>query len=415
MDNRRNLRLNPAIRDSIQEEGQQAIYDKSWAVVVGINQYAQDLPPLYNAQNDAQAIAEILREQYHFDEVHTLYNEQATRRAIVSWLRDKLPKGTQKNDRVIFFFAGHGVTQETKQGGKCGYLAPYDAEKGEYADYIEMRELVHACSAIAAKHILMILDCCFSGVAAVGARSAPRPTPKKITDPYLRRITEKDAWQILTAGDSDDLVADSSLRSSSHSVFTSVLLDALNGEADHNHDSLFTATDLAAYVKPLVTRESAIDTGRSQTPFFNYLAGSDQGDFVFELPLKEAESSSIPTDSLSTDFQASPSSEQQTRDAERRERHFIEQISALQARIVQLTLELSDAQKEKSMPANQRREERLSEQLRDANAEIRQLHSKVQEEKSMSPALRYPSTPGAGAAHDASPKPLTPEEAAERL
>jgi formylglycine-generating enzyme required for sulfatase activity len=288
------------LQSSTIEEGQRVLYNKSWAVVVGINHYAHDLPRLGNAQNDAQAIAEILSDQYHFDEVHTLYNEQATQRAIMSWLRDKLPEGTQKNDRVIFFFAGHGVTQATIQGGKRGYLAPYDAEKGEYANYIEMWELLQACSTIAAKHILIILDCCFSGVAAVSARAAPRPTPKEITDPYLRRITEKDTWQILTAGDSDDMVADSSLHSSHHSVFTSVLLDALKGAADHNNDHLFTATDLAAYVKPLVTRESAINTGRSQTPFFNYLAGSGQGDFVFVLPPQEqmipaAPSSPIPS------------------------------------------------------------------------------------------------------------------------
>lgn len=270
--------------DSILEEGQRAIYNKSWAVVVGVNQYRYGLPPLSNAQNDAQAVAEVLRDLYQFDEVHTLYNDQATRRALMSWLRDELPRRTAKNDRVIFFFAGHGVTQPTRLGGKRGYLAPYDAEAGKYVDYIDMRELLEACSLMEAKHILLILDCCFSGVAAVSARATPSTTPEVLNDIYLRRITEKGAWQILTAGDSDDQVADSSLRANHHSVFTSVLLEGLKGAADHNNDTLFTATDLAAYVKPRVTRESAIDTGRSQAPFFNYLASSEQGEFVFVLP-----------------------------------------------------------------------------------------------------------------------------------
>lgn len=261
----------------------QPIYDKSWAIVVGINEYSGGIPPLSNAVNDASAIADVLRNTFHFDEVHTLYNDDATRRAIMSWLRDELHVRTRENDRVIVFFAGHGITQELARIGKRGYLIPFDAELRKYADYIDMRELLQACSIIPAKHIFIILDCCFSGIAAVtDARSVPVVSPDKKDDAYLRRITQKRAWQILTAGDSDDVVADSGLRPG-HSVFTQVLLDGLEGAADYDNDALFTATDLAAYVKPRVTRESAIDTGLSQTPFFNYLLGSGQGDFVFSI------------------------------------------------------------------------------------------------------------------------------------
>ena len=203
--------------------------------------------------------------------------------AVTTWLSDELPACTSEHDRLIFFLTGHGVTRQRVRGeGQRGYLIPADAASGKYADYIEMGELARACADIPAKHIFFILDCCFSGVAAVASRTDATP-PSVLDDPYLRRITEKHAWQILTAGDSDDVVADSGLRPG-HSVFTGVLLDGLAGMADTNSDGFLTATDLAAYVKPLVTLQSQVATGRSQVPFTGHLAGSGQGEFAFLLP-----------------------------------------------------------------------------------------------------------------------------------
>ncbi|MCC6458767.1 MAG: caspase family protein, partial [Caldilineaceae bacterium] len=265
---------------------EQPIYAKSWAICVGINEYQGGQGRLANAVNDAKAVAQLLRDTHCFEEVHTLYDSEATRSAITALLSDELPACTGQHDRLIFFFAGHGVTRQRVRGeGYRGYLIPANAESGKYADYIEMGELARACADIPAKHIFFILDCCFSGVAAVAARSEATP-PKVLDDPYLRRITKKHAWQILTAGDSDDAVADSGLRPG-HSVFTSVLLDGLAGAADTNSDGLMTATDLSAYVKPLVTLQSQVATGRSQVPFAGYLAGSGQGEFAFLLPTAE--------------------------------------------------------------------------------------------------------------------------------
>jgi uncharacterized caspase-like protein len=124
---------------------------------------------------------------------YTLYDEEATGPAIMGWLRDELPNRTQRENRVLIFFAGHGITQETFTGGKRGYLVPYGARRGKYADYINMDELHDACTLMPAKHILIILDCCFSGVAAVTVRSAPPTPPPVLDDVYLQRITQRGA------------------------------------------------------------------------------------------------------------------------------------------------------------------------------------------------------------------------------
>ena len=259
-------------------------YSKSWAVVIGINTYADRRHTrLANAGNDARAMGEMLR-QRGFENVHTLYDGQATRSAIMAWLRNELPTRTAPNDRVVFFFAGHGVTQPGPNDRKRGYLIPYDVSN--FADYIDMEELRQSCSVIRAKHILVLLDCCFSGVAAVTVRSTLSETAPLMDDVYLARITQRRAWQVLTASDGDELAADSSTQPG-HSAFTSALLAGLAGAADHDHDGLITATDLASYVRPRVVRESAAIGWKSQMPFFNYLLGSDLGDFVFTSPTRK--------------------------------------------------------------------------------------------------------------------------------
>ncbi len=255
-------------------------YDKSWGLVIGINDYQEEHPTLANARNDAAAFANLLRTSYEFDQVITLFDEEATCDTLMAWLRDQLPERVGKEDRLVIFFAGHGTTRESGQGEKRGYLIPHDAKAGKYAEYVDMSELRDACGWITAKHILLILDCCFSGVAAITSRSVPTTAQQTINDAYLREITQRGAWQVLTAGASDELAADSGARPG-HSAFTSALLAGLEGQADQNSDGIITASELAGFVKPEVSRHSASGHARGQTPFFNYLSGSEQGDFVF--------------------------------------------------------------------------------------------------------------------------------------
>ncbi len=257
------------------------LYEQSWALIIGIDDYGGQFTRLRNAENDARGVATLLKSVYGFAEDHVclLLGGQATRDAIMEWLRDRLPERAGPNDRVVIFFAGHGITRESGQGLQRGYLIPYGARRGRYADYVDMVELQDACGWIRAKHILIILDCCFSGIAAVASRAEPAAPPRDISEYYLRRITARPAWQVLTAGDTDDLAADSGFMPG-HSAFTSALIVGLNGAADQNDDGIITASELAGYVRPEVT---AATQGR-QSPFFNYLRGSGQGDFVFVRP-----------------------------------------------------------------------------------------------------------------------------------
>jgi hypothetical protein len=265
----------------------QSLYSKSWALVIGIDDYGSQFPRLGNAVNDAREVGDMLEHVYGFDEVHRLFNVQASQATIRQWLFDTVREGSGPNDRLIFFFAGHGTSLRSF-GHPYGYLIPQDARDGKYYTYLDMEELRRACGLIAAKHILFILDCCFSGIAAVTARSMGPDRPTIVDDTYLQSVTKRRAWQVLTAGASDELAADSGSRPG-HSAFTNALLEALQeGRADRNRDGIITAWDVAAYIKPEVSRATARYGSAGQTPFFNYMAGSEQGDFVFIVPSEPA-------------------------------------------------------------------------------------------------------------------------------
>ena len=141
-----------------------------------------------------------------------------------------------------------------------------------------MDELRKTCGRIPAKHILIILDCCFSGVAALGGKTGyPSPTPEATDAIYLENATKWSAWQILTASARDEVAADSGSRPG-HSAFTAALLDGLRGKADLDYNKIITASELYPYVRRRVVREA------NQTPFFNNIIGTQEGDFVFMLP-----------------------------------------------------------------------------------------------------------------------------------
>jgi tetratricopeptide (TPR) repeat protein len=91
----------------------------------------------------------------------------------------------------------------------------------------------------------------------------------------LDEVTRRDARQILTAGGADQQVADDG--PNGHSVFTWALLQGLDGKADLDGNGVITASELGAYVSPIVSSFS------KQTPVMGNMIGSEGGEFIFEL------------------------------------------------------------------------------------------------------------------------------------
>jgi peptidoglycan/xylan/chitin deacetylase (PgdA/CDA1 family)/uncharacterized caspase-like protein len=247
-----------------------SLYHESWAVVIGIDNYAK-WPKLHYAVNDANGIKEILLTKFHFkpDHVFTLLNEDATREKILSVLGDTLsnPQNLQRDDRVFVFFAGHGATRRLPSGRDLGYIVPVEADTQNFqGQSISMSNFQDISESIPAKHVFFVMDSCYSGLAI---------TRGQATGNYIKEMSRRPARQMLTAGGADEEVADNG--PNGHSVFTWTLLQGLEGRADLNSDGFITAAELAAYVGPGVSALS------HQTPAFGNLPGSEGGEFIFEL------------------------------------------------------------------------------------------------------------------------------------
>ena len=253
-----------------------SLYRESWAVVIGIDEY-QHWPKLSYAANDARGIKELLIKRFKFKEenIFSLYNEQATRANILSLLNDKLGnnKLIKKNDRVIIFYAGHGATRQLYSGRDLGYIIPVDAKaKDFFGQSISMTSINDISEGIPAKHLFMIMDSCYSGLALT--RSGSKADSRN----FIQENNKRTARQMLTAGGADQEVADGGPHG--HSVFTWSLIQALEGKGDMNKDGFITASELASYISPIVSSISL------QTPAFGNLVGSQGGDVVFELETK---------------------------------------------------------------------------------------------------------------------------------
>lgn len=248
-----------------------AFYHKSWAVVIGINKYKL-WPPLEYAVRDAQAVAEKLRE-IGFDEVIEILDRDATRERILTMLSSELPKKVQAEDRVLIFFAGHGQTESLPDGKEQGYIIPVDGDITNYfTTAISMQQVREISERVPAKHILYVMDACYSGQGFTRAFGV-----EPSVNGYLQKITALRSVQMITAGGKREQVVEHQ----GHGLFTQFFLRGLDGEADRDNDKVVTASELGAYLMPQVSRAS----NNLQTPQYGRLDG--EGEVVFTVPAKD--------------------------------------------------------------------------------------------------------------------------------
>src|SRR6202008_2368370 len=111
------------------------------------------------------------------------------------------------DDRVLFYFAGHGIALESDEGPK-GYLLPQDADRRSTERYLPMVELDGALSALTCRHLLIILDCCFAGAFRWSStRFLSTHPPRLYRERYYWYIHGK-AWQAIASAAHDERALD---------------------------------------------------------------------------------------------------------------------------------------------------------------------------------------------------------------
>ncbi len=271
-------------------------FTHSIAVVIGINTYGRGVPPLRTAVNDARRLGEILARQHGYDVIHLL-DEDATGARLVSLLKHDLPARVGPDDRLVFYYAGHGVAVDG-QDGPNGYLLPADASRADESTFLSMPLVSDALAALPCRHALVILDSCFSGAFRWGSTRSAGVLPEVIHQERYARFVRDAAWQVITSAAQDqealDRLASGTLGGrddqGEHSPFALALFEALEGQGDvvprNGGDGLITATELYLYIDDRL-QVATIEAGKRQTPRLWPMARHDKGEFVFTVPGRE--------------------------------------------------------------------------------------------------------------------------------
>ena len=265
----------------------------SFAVIVGINDYHSGVPILQTPISDALKIAEVLQHQHGY-ETHLLLDEKASRSHLVELFEKTLPQRVKSGDRLIFYFAGHGIALNGEDG-PAGYLVPQDARLGNVNTYLSMSQVHQALHQLPCHHFLGILDCCFAGSFRWSScRDIELTAPSIIHQERFERFIQDPAWQVITSAAHDQTAADAfGLKAQrgergQHSPFAAALIEALQGEDNAaTKDQLFrsgviTATALYMYLRDRV--EIATVGTLRQTPGIHPLKKHDKGEFIFLQP-----------------------------------------------------------------------------------------------------------------------------------
>lgn len=264
-------------------------FERSLAVVIGINAYSQGVPVLHNAVRDATAVADTLECQGF--EVIRLIDAQASLEALNRLVTHRLPGLQPSLDRLVIYFAGHGLAHTDEEQQLSGFLLPADARRDVPSSYWPMTELRKALRQLSCRHLLLILDCCFAGAFPHAAVRDLRPAPTS-TPLYLERFrhfTSHRSFQLLLSTAHDEVASDRLLAKPSqetlgdgqHSPFAQALLQGLEprSPADFNHDGLLTASELYTFLRDKLV--SLVPSHQQQTPSLWNLDWHDGGEFLF--------------------------------------------------------------------------------------------------------------------------------------
>ena len=244
---------------------------QTWAVVIGISKYEYVGPNLGFPSADANAVASFFIDQAELspDHIRTLYDSQATLSSIWAAM-DWLTRVAGPDDLAIFFFAGHGYRGPDDNGdekdGVDEFIVPYDArEAAMEATCLRDDDFgSRFIDELRSKHVIIILDSCYSGGGTRGERSLHsdfRPAAGKAD--IFNDFNLQGRLVLAASTEAQAAWEDPALK---HGVFTYFLLQGLEGKADENNDHKVTVQELFPYVHDAVSTYTRVHKGEEQDP-----------------------------------------------------------------------------------------------------------------------------------------------------
>ena len=248
-----------------------AFYKDSYALVIGNGSYAvkNGWTPLPGAVADAKEVAEVL-ERHGFEvSLQIDVTKAEFNKAFSAFIYES---GKDKDNRLLFYYAGHGSTTEAATGEALDSLVMLDTPSPENSVEfdlysVDLFKFVLDSKKIRAKHVLFMFDSCLSGgVLNLSNRVTSSQITERINSPVR---------QFIIGGCADASVP-------SRRAFKKAFLDLLEGRVEEpTPDGYLTGVELGNYLRRTVPKFS-----QGQHPQYGKIDNPqlNSGDFVFVLP-----------------------------------------------------------------------------------------------------------------------------------
>ena len=227
---------------------------------MGNNDY-EKLEDLDNAINDAKDLEKVLKEKYGFKTTLMIDKKSnETLDAIIDFTQNR-----EKNDNILIYYAGHGQLIKKQ---KRGYWLPTDSGPKQDSKWLSNNNIKDLIGSSDAKHILLIVDSCFSGSLMRG--SGENKSIEKLTQTTIDRFKKLKTRLVITSG-GNELVADG-IGASKNSVFAEPLIKTLK-----NNNDVIRSIELFQKVQYYVINNA------DQTPNHSLIHGTGHngGEFLF--------------------------------------------------------------------------------------------------------------------------------------
>lgn len=230
---------------------------RNFLLLLAVNDY-KEWPDLKNPMSDIAAVKNVLLEKYNFDSYFTyeLYENDFTHQNLRNELI-KIKNEISPIDNLVIYYAGHGSYDPEFD---LGAWIPYDASASSDVTYIQNSSLLKYLDGINSKHILLLIDACFSGSLFQGGQVSFSNVPNE--DLNSRWAFSAGNLEVVSDGTDGE-----------HSPFAKGMLEIL----EENNGNDLAMRDIISFVSFKVKNKTA------QTPIGKPLNSSNHkgGEFVF--------------------------------------------------------------------------------------------------------------------------------------
>ena len=215
------------------------------AVVIGIDGFANKNLNLKYAEADASLFGTTLfkrsRKLFSKVNIHYMKKEEGTTKEVILNKLKSL-KNISANDFFVFYVASHGVTINNKF-----YLITSNVSNSSKSNIkqnaISEDMLRNTIKQIPTANKLILFDTCYSG--GINKSISEKLAKSSIKQLNLTSLTAANSRQTALEGFADG-----------HGIFTYIISDALDGDADINNDGIVQSMELVNYVNKMVPIEA---------------------------------------------------------------------------------------------------------------------------------------------------------------